>query len=289
MNSVAVLYNEELCEGVFRNQFERYVNSFSKLGIDAFSMPSSEYITALFNDEISVELPEKVIFLDKDIYLAKLLENKGVKLYNSSECIRICDDKALTYIKMFEEGIPIPKTIIAPKKYSMGQTESWCRKAAEKLGYPVIIKECFGSLGKQVYLAENEKDLLEIVREIGEKPFVFQQFLSKGAGWDIRVIVCGGEVIGAVKRSNENDFRSNAAQGGKVIEAELNEAEKRLAVKAVEAVGAFFAGVDLIMGEDGFLICEINSNMLFDAAEKALGISISDIIAEKIQNHSLNK
>lgn len=289
MNSVAVLYNRELSNGAFKHQFESYVKSFIKLGIDAVAMPSSEYITALFDDAFSQKLPETAVFLDKDIYCSSLLEKKGVKLYNSAECIRICDDKALTYIKMFENGLPIPMTIIAPKTYNKGQTDSWCKKAAERLGYPIIIKECFGSLGKQVYLAENERKMIETVQRVGEKPFVFQQFLPKAAGWDLRVIVVGGEIVGAVKRSNENDFRANAAQGGKVSAIQLNESEKKLAVKATEAVGAFFAGVDLIMGENGFLVCEVNSNMLFDAAEKALGISISDIIAEKIQKHSLNK
>ena len=43
------------------------------------------------------------------------------------------------------------------------------------------------------------------------------------------------------------------------------------------------------MGDDGFLVCEVNSNMLFDAAERALGFSVSDVIAKKILNHSLNK
>lgn len=289
MNSVAVLYNRELSEGVFKNQYESYVNSFLKIGEEAFALPSSEYITALFDGSVSVDLPEKAIFLDKDIYCATLLEKKGVKLYNSAECIRLCDDKALTYIKMYENGLPIPETIIAPKTYGEGQNEDWCRKAAGILGYPLVIKECFGSLGKQVYLAKNENDMLETVKNIGEKPFVFQEFLPKGAGWDLRVIVAGGEVIGAIKRSNDNDFRANAAQGGKVCVVELSEDEKNLAIKAANAVGAFFAGVDLIMGDDGFLVCEVNSNMLFDAAESVLGISISDIIAEKIQKHSLNK
>ena len=287
MKSVAVLYNRELSEGVFKKQYESYVNSFLKLGEDATEMPSSEYITALFEDK--QELPETVVFLDKDIYAATLLEKKGVKLYNPAECIRICDDKALTYIKMYENGLPVPKTVIAPKTYEQGQNEDWCRRAAEILGYPIIIKECFGSLGKQVYLAENEKDMIEIVNGIGGKPFVFQEFLSKGAGWDLRVIVADGEVIGTIKRSNENDFRANAAQGGKISVANLSEGEKNLAIKAAEVTGAFFAGVDLIMGDEGFVVCEVNSNMLFDAAEKALGFSVSDIIAEKIRKHSLNK
>ena len=284
---IVVLYNGELCDGVFKSQYESYVNSFNKLGIDSVAIPSSEYITKLFENEM--KLPQKAVFLDKDIYSATFLEQKGVKLYNSAECIRICDDKALTYINLYKNRLPIPKTIIAPKTYSKGQAENWCKKAAGILGYPLVVKECFGSLGKQVYLAENEFEMLDIVKKLGAKPFLFQKFLSKGAGWDLRVIVADGQVIGAIKRSNDSDFRANAAQGGEVEAIKLSGYEKELAIKAAESTGAFFAGVDLIMGEDGFLVCEVNSNMLFQAADKALKSSISDCIAEKIINHSLNK
>lgn len=289
MKEALILYNAELDTGVFKNQYESYVNSFEKLGVSAKACPSSKYISALFDSETANNKPDVVIFLDKDVNGAALLEMKGYTLYNGSECIRICDDKALTYLTLYKSGLPIPKTVIAPKTYSSAQQEDWCRKAAELIGYPIVIKECFGSLGMQVYLANDESGMLEKVKGIGQKPFVLQEFLPKGAGWDLRVIVAGGEVIGAIKRSNATDFRANAARGGSVEVAILTKEQQALAIKASEATGAFFAGVDLIMGEDGFLICEVNSNMLFDAAEKALGISVSDKIAEKVKKHCLNK
>ena len=80
-----------------------------------------------------------------------------------------------------------------------------------------------------------------------------------------------------------------AARGGVVEPVSLTKKQQELALAASDAVGAFFAGVDLILGKDGFKVCEVNSNMLFNAAEKALGISVSDKIAEKIKKHSLNK
>ena len=287
MKDVLVLYNEELNSGAFKHQYQSYVKSFEKLGMIAVAMPSSEYISALFG--VKNNGPDTVIFLDKDINGAALLEARGMKLYNTSECIRLCDDKALTYLTLYKKGLPIPKTVIAPKTYRRSQSADWCRKAAKLLGYPVVIKECFGSLGMQVYLAENEAELVKQVDKIGQKPFVLQEFLPKGAGWDLRVIVAGGEVIGAIKRTNLQDFRANAARGGSVEPITLTKEQEKLALDAADATGAFFAGVDLIMGEDEFLVCEVNSNMLFEAADRALGISVSDNIAEKIKNHCLNK
>ena len=284
MKDALILYNEELTSDSFQYQYESYKKSFEKIGVTAKVCPTSEYVTALFKEGQQNINVDAVIFLDKDISAAALLEAHGIKVFNSSECIRVCDDKALTYLALYKKGLPIPKTIIAPKIYSEGQNEKWCKKAVEILGFPVVIKECFGSLGMQVYLAENEDKLIETVRKIGAKPFLLQKFLPRGAGWDIRVITAGDEVIGAIKRSNLTDFRANAALGGKTEPVSLNSGQKKLALKAAEATGAFFAGVDLIMGEDDFAVCEVNSNMLFEAADKKLGISVSDIIAEKIKN-----
>ncbi len=289
MKEVLILYNGELDFGAFKHQYESYRNSFESLEIKAKAQPSSECVSTLFEKSDENKKPDAVIFLDKDIYGAQLLEEKGYRLYNSSECIRLCDDKALTYLVLYKKGIPIPKTVIAPKTYNKCQSESWCKDAARLVGYPVVIKECFGSLGMQVYLAKNEAELMAQVEEIGQKPFVLQEFLPDGAGWDLRVLVADGEIIGAIKRSNAKDFRANAARGGVVEAVSLTKEQEKLALAAADAVGAFFAGVDLIMGKDGFVVCEVNSNMLFDAAERALGISISDKIAEKIKKHGLNK
>lgn len=289
MTKVLVLYNSELNFGAFKKQYESYVSAFEELGISATALPTSEFLTALFDSDIGNVSADAVIYLDKDLYCANLLESKGVQLFNSAECIRICDDKALTYLALHNKGLPIPKTVCAPKTYNSSQSENWCSKSAGLLGYPLIIKECFGSLGMQVYLAENEQEMLDRVKAIGTKPFVFQEYLPDGAGWDIRVLVADGEIIGAIKRSNAGDFRANAARGGSVEPYDLSKEMADLAIAAADAVGAFFAGVDLIKGKDGFMVCEVNSNMLFDAAEGALGISVAGKIAHKIQKHSLNK
>lgn len=281
MKKILVIYNNELATGVFKDQYESYVQSFLKIGVGARAVSSSEILSTVYDDGEKIDA-DGAVFLDKDIYLAMLLELKGLKLFNPAECIRVCDDKALTYITLYKNGIPIPKTIVAPKIY--GETSfDWCEKAVRQIGYPLVIKECFGSLGMQVYLAENKKEMMKVVKDIGEKPFVIQEFLKEGSGWDIRVIVADGEVIGVVKRSSEKDFRANAARGGKLEPFDLSEEDKKLAISAVKAVGGFFAGVDLIRKKDGFVVCEVNSNMLFAGAQSALGISISDIIAEKIK------
>ena len=82
-------------------------------------------LTVYTNCEILVDVQEKikekpdfVLFWDKDILLAKFLENQKIPVYNSSEAIRICDDKRLTYLALQDKKLPIPQTIFAPMTYS---------------------------------------------------------------------------------------------------------------------------------------------------------------------------
>ena len=78
------------------------------------------------------EQPDFVVFLDKDILLAKFLKNKGIRIFNDPVVIETCDNKANQYIELSKHGIPMPKTIIAPKVYpSFTIAEFWIlRKSA---------------------------------------------------------------------------------------------------------------------------------------------------------------
>ena len=106
----------------------------------------------LFTDE---PIPDFVLFWDKDVYLASRLENAGIRLFNSAKAVELCDNKALTAINLSKAGVKIPKTVIAPKTFDgVGYNSlDFALKAADILGYPLVIKEVFGSFGAQVYLA----------------------------------------------------------------------------------------------------------------------------------------
>ena len=38
------------------------------------------------------------VYLDKDKYLGKLLELKGLRLFNRAAAVELCDDKMITYL-----------------------------------------------------------------------------------------------------------------------------------------------------------------------------------------------
>ena len=106
------------------------------------------------------------IFLDKDKYLSKELEILGVKMYNSHNAIRTCDDKGETYIALSGKGISIPDTIFGGVCYLNEDkiNPDFADRIIEKLSLPVVVKESYGSMGKGVYLAKDKDELLSVAK-----------------------------------------------------------------------------------------------------------------------------
>src|SRR5699024_3810694 len=157
-----------------------------------------------------------VIFADKDIYLAKQLELLGIPVFNSADTIEVSDDKIKTYQYLAEQEIPIPKTIVAPKTLDLplALADGFIQHTIKMLGFPLVMKETFGSFGEQVYLVHNEAELHVQMKGIAGKPFMFQQFIDSSYGVDLRLQVVGDKVVTAMKRVSENDFRPNVTSGG---------------------------------------------------------------------------
>lgn len=235
------------------------------------------------NADLSVSLPAKtdfdgVIFWDKDVLLAERLENAGFRLFNRAKAIEICDSKQKTALCFEKHKIPSPTTVISPKTYeNIGYTNlDFLEKAAEKTGFPMIIKEEFGSFGKQVYLVNDLEKARETVGKISPKGFVVQEFISDCRGVDLRLCVIGGKVVSAIKRSNPEDFRSNIENGGFAEKATPTEEQEALAIRAADSAGLDFAGVDILPSQKGDVVCEINSNPHFAGTLSATGVNIAD-------------
>ena len=83
-------------------------------------------------------------------------------------------------------------------------------------------------------------------------------------------------------RYSETDFRANVTAGGKIRNYEPSEKECQLAVRAAEAVGADFAGVDLLFGKDRPLVCEVNSNAHFKNLMDCSGVNTAEHIIKYV-------
>ncbi len=176
-----------------------------------------------------------VLFWDKDVHLARQLEQRGLRLFNSPQSILWCDDKALTYLRLKQAGIPLPRTILAPKTFStVGYTTlAFVQEAANSLGFPVVLKECFGSFGQQVYLFHDVDALREKVRSLAGTPLLFQELVHESYGRDARLNVVGGRVVASIlRRSTDGDFRSNLSRGGAMAPYSPTPVESALAIRA---------------------------------------------------------
>ena len=234
--------------------------------------------------EIIENKPDFAIFWDKDIYLAERLEKGGVRLFNNKRAVMLCDNKILMYQALQESGVKIPRTFIAPKTFEGLEynNRSFLEEVIKEIGFPMVVKEAFGSFGEQVYLANDKESLNKIVDSIGYKDFLLQEYIASSKGKDIRINVVGNHAIVSMLRENDNDFRSNISNGGHGSLYQPSEDYIELALRATKALGLDFAGVDVMFGEDEPIICEVNSNPQFASTLKATGVNLADYIAEHI-------
>lgn len=269
----------------FRELYDYLKNAAARNGITLAIKTTDSLICDIESDLIGLERPDFVLFWDKDIYMAKRLEEEGIRLYNSARAIEICDNKILTGLCL-KNIVPIPKTVIAPKTFEgiNYNKKIFLYSAAEILGLPMIIKEAYGSFGHQVYLANDCEDAARIIDGLGHKEFLMQEYISTSRGRDIRVNVVGSEVVSAMLRYNDDDFRSNISSGGRMKPITITSRQAQIAVKAVQAIGLDYAGVDLLFGNDGEpIVCEVNSNPHFKSSYECTGVDMSVKIMEHIK------
>lgn len=275
---------------LYTNKFSELTNMFTeaamKYHIQLKVVFNSEIYTGIFEMNKAVKKPDFVLFWDKDVILARYLELSGIPVYNSSKAIEICDDKRKTYTALLEAGLPIPQTVSAPMTYeNIGfPSLEFIKRFEAGLGYPMIIKEAFGSFGEQVYKVDDRKQMKKIVSDLQHTPFLFQKYISTSHGQDIRIQVVGDQVIAAMRRFSDKDFRANITYGGSKEQYEPDEKACELAIRACRAVGCDFGGVDLLFAENGFVVCEVNSNAHFKNLYDCTGVNTAEHIMKYISS-----
>ncbi len=276
-----------------RSQCVRIKEELEKLHVSIDIMRNNffaAYITS--GGEIASKLSgyDFCIYLDKDKYISYMLEKEGIRLFNSARAIELCDDKMTTALALSNSGIPIPKTLPGLLCYDEGAplNEQALRIVEEELGYPVIVKSSFGSMGTGVFKAENFEQLKGAASALKMQPHLFQQYIAESAGRDIRVIVIGGKAVAAMERISGGDFRSNIAMGGRGLKIDMPVQVKEMAEKAAALLNLDYCGADILFGKEGFYLCEVNSNAFFDGIEAATGVNIAKLYANHIAKTMIN-
>ena len=267
-----------------RNKVARMKEEFDRLGVVVEVKKNDEFVASIIdgNAECFIDA-DFVLYFDKDRYVAELLEKCGVRVFNSAEATAICDDKMLTHLALSNHCIPMPNTLSGALCYNeKGEvSDDYLQNAVDRLGLPMMVKQCHGSFGEQVFLANSFDELRQIVKNVKMTSYLFQQYEFQSSGRDMRVIVIGGKAVCAMLRQNLDDFRSNIAHGGKASAVDVPKDVARLCEKAANIIGLDYCGVDVLL-TDPPKICEVNSNAMFEAMERATGVNVAKLYAEHI-------
>ncbi|NLL30502.1 MAG: RimK family alpha-L-glutamate ligase [Clostridiales bacterium] len=281
-----IIYSGTLKIKKIEDLVESFIIEGKKLNIKMEKIKNTELLP-IYNNEGKPDLiflkkvknPDFIIFWDKDIFLAKHLENMGYRLFNSSRAIDYCDDKCLMHLSLSNKNISMPKTVISPMIFNSEHiNEDYLIEVFNAFNKKVVIKEGKGSFGMQVYLIEEKEAFINKVKELNKKNvrFIIQEKIVSSFGKDIRVNIIGNKVVGAMLRKSNGDFRANISQGGIGEIINLSREQEEIALKAHKELGLDFSGVDLLLGENNKpLLCEVNSNLNFLSFEKLWGKSFA--------------
>ncbi len=156
-------------------------------------------------------------------------------------------------------------------------------------GAPVVIKLLEGTQGIGVILAPDKKVAEAIIETLqsARQNVLIQRFVAESKGTDVRALVVGDLVVAAMRRKAQGDeFRSNVHRGGTTEAITLDPEVERVAVQAAQIMGLRVAGVDMLEGDDGPLVMEVNSSPGLEGIETATGLdiagSIIDYIADQV-------
>jgi len=220
--------------------------------------------------------------------MMKQFEYDGFTIINTLESYDICTSKYLSYIVFTNNSINTPKTV------RIAHSEDADRAFKElKTNFPIILKSSTGTqTGVGVVVIESMRSLNSMIQMIllynKYLPIIIQEYIK--TDYDIRVVVCNGEIIGAMKRKViVGDVRSNISLGADAEQFELTELEASESIRIAETVKGKLIGVDLIPAknrekEKPYCI-EANANLGFGGIEKAL----KDSPTEKILTSFLNR
>ncbi|HEU5476894.1 MAG TPA: hypothetical protein VFU64_03585 [Gaiellaceae bacterium] len=230
-------------------------------GLDSEVLDPHRALTSLESGDVALarlDVCEDLDGIERGTGELERLAAGGVDVRNPPDALVVAHDKLLTARTLRLAGLPHPHTtLLSPAS------------PAEVPELPLVLKPRFGSWGRDVELCATAEELDAALLRLQRKAWfrehgALAQELVAPRGWDLRLVVAGGQVVGAACRiARKGEWRTNAALGAHVELVEPPPLAQALALAAGQAAGADLVGVDLLPTGNGFVVLELNGAVDF--------------------------
>ena len=206
------------------------------------------------------------------------LEAAGTRVVNSPKSLECAVDKYLTSARLQAVGLPVPETVVC-------EHEDDAVAAFEQLGRDVVVKPLFGSEGRGIVRVSDPDLAHRTFRTLMRLNAVLylQRFVDH-EGYDVRVLVLDGRVLGAIRRRSPHDFRTNVSRSAIAELHAVTTREADFALRAAASTGAYIAGIDLLYDRQGnCYVIEVNAVPGWQAFTRTTGIDVAAHLVESLE------
>ncbi len=208
------------------------------------------------------------------LLVVRQFECMGIPVANGSDSILNSRNKFRALQICCAKGIAAPSSV-------MSRALTDVHLAYRRIGkFPMVMKLLQGAQGIGVMLGHDKSSLESVMATMLEfdKDLILQEFVKEASGTDVRILVVGGKVVAAMRRTaKKGEFRANVHRGGFGAKiTRLPKRYERMALAAVRAVGLDIAGVDLLETSAGPVLLEVNSSPGFQELEKTTRINVAE-------------
>jgi ribosomal protein S6--L-glutamate ligase len=203
----------------------------------------------------------------------------GVKVLNPPKSLECAVDKYLTLVRLEAAGLTVPGTVVC-------ENSEAALAAFDRLGGDVVVKPIFGSEGRGIVRVSDRELALRTFRTLERiQAVLYVQRFIENQGFDVRVLVLGGRVLAAMRRRANGDFRTNVSCQAIAESHSPTDEEVQRALGAAQAVGAHFAGIDLLYGLDGTCyVIEVNAVPGWRALQRVTGMDVAAAVIASLES-----
>jgi RimK family alpha-L-glutamate ligase len=253
------------------------VAAAARLGLQAEIVVPRRTLTLLEPVDVALarlDVREELDGIERGTGELERLAAGGVDVRNPPAALVVAHDKLLTARTLRHAGLPHPHTTLLSPALPAAVPE-----------LPLVLKPRFGSWGRDVELCSTSDELDAALVRLQGKPWfrehgALAQELVEPRGWDLRVVIAGGRVVGSACRiARQGEWRTNAALGGQVEPVQLPPLARALALAAARATRLDLVGIDLLPTGNGFVVLEFNGAVDFRPMYAPLRDVFSDAVA----------